>query len=117
LYNAKEGKTLRRQWMQFTGLNGPFNKLDRRENHNNLDQDDPIGWWRMHGNDALEIQCLVIFLLSHIASSFAAERNWSTYNFIHSIKRNRLASKKVEKLVAVHNALHLVHRKTQKYQR
>jgi hypothetical protein len=32
----------------------------------------------------------------------AAERNWSTYSFIHSIKRNRLSSKRAEKLVAVH---------------
>jgi hypothetical protein len=35
----------------------------------------------------------------------AAERNWSTYSFIHSIKRNRLSSKRAEKLVAVHSTL------------
>jgi hypothetical protein len=47
----------------------------------------------------------------------AAERNWSTYSFIHSIKRNRLSSKRAEKLVAVHSALRLAHRKTPEYRK
>jgi hypothetical protein len=64
--------------MQFASLNGPFNKLDAREDRNDLGQDDPIGWWTMNGEDALEIQHLYIRLLSQIASSSATERNWST---------------------------------------
>jgi hypothetical protein len=71
----------------------------------------------MHGDDAPEIQHLAIRLLSQIASSSAAERNWSTYSFIHSIKRNRLSSKRAEKLVAVHSALRLAHRKTPEYRK
>ena len=55
MYNAKEGKTLRRQWMQFASLNGPFNKSDAREDCNDLGQDDPIGWWTKHRGDAPEI--------------------------------------------------------------
>ncbi|MCY6525050.1 hAT transposon family protein, partial [Actinobacillus pleuropneumoniae] len=58
---------------------------------------------------------LAMHLLSQIASSFAAEKNWSTYSFIHSIKRNKLTSKRVEKLVVVHSALRLEHRKTPEY--
>ena len=71
----------------------------------------------MHGDDAPEIQHLAIRLLSQIASSSAIERNWSTYSFIHSIKRNRLSSKRAEKLVAVHSALRLAYRKTPEYQK
>ena len=42
-----------------------------------------------------------------MASSSSAERNWSTYGFIHSVKRNRLGSQKVEDLVYVHSNLRL----------
>jgi hypothetical protein len=40
-------------------LTGPFNKLDAKEDHNDSGKDDPIGWWRMHGDDALEINILL----------------------------------------------------------
>lgn len=54
-------------------------------------------------------------LLSQVASSSAAEKNWSTYSFIHSIKRNRLTSKRAEKLVYVHSTLRLHSRKVPEY--
>jgi hypothetical protein len=69
MYNVDEGRALQRQWIQFVGLNGPFDKPDAKEDRRDLGQDDPIGWWRMHGDDALEIQHLAICLLSQIASS------------------------------------------------
>jgi hypothetical protein len=71
MYNAKEGKTLRRHWMKFASLNGPFKNPDAREDHNDLGQDDSIGWWTMHGDDAPKIQHLDTHLLSQIASSSA----------------------------------------------
>lgn len=116
MYSSEEGKILRRQWLQFASLTGPFNKADAKEDCDDLGQDDPINWWRMHGDDAPEIKHLATRLLSQITSSSAAERNWSTYSFTHSIKRNRLTSRRAEKLVAVHNALRLAHRKTSKFQ-
>ena len=116
MYDEDDAKKIRRQWVHFANLNGPFNKHDAKEDLKDLGQEDPIGWWRMHGDDAPEIQYLAIRLLSQIASSSTAERNWSTYSFIHSIKRNRLTSKRAENLVAVHSALRLSHRKTPEYQ-
>ena len=80
-----------------------------------LAQTDPIGWWTWHGKDAPELRLLAVRLLSQVASSFAAERNWSTYSFIHSLKRNRLTSRRAEKLVAVHSALRLQDRQTPEY--
>lgn len=41
--------------MQFASLNGPFNKPNTREDHNDLGQTDPIGWCTMHGDDAPKI--------------------------------------------------------------
>jgi hypothetical protein len=117
IYNENEGRALRRQWMQFAGLNGPFNKPDTREDRNDLGQDDPIGWWTVNVDNASNIKHLAIHLLSQIASSSTTKRNRSTYSFFHSIERNRLASRRVKKLVAVHSALHLAHRKTPGYGR
>lgn len=73
---------------------------------------------KCYGDDSPEIKHLTICLLSQITSSSAAKRNWSTYSFIHSIKRNRLTSRRAEseKLVAVHNDLRFAHRKTLEYQ-
>ena len=50
-----------------------------------------------------------------MSSSSAAERNRSTYSFIHSIKRNILTSKRAKKLVVVHGYLRLKDHKTRKY--
>ena len=59
----------------------------------------PIDWWNFHGGEIPNIQKLAIRMLSQVASSSSVERNWSTYGFIHSVKRNRLESKKAEELV------------------
>jgi hypothetical protein len=47
---------------------------------------DPITWWGFHGGDSLQLSTLATILLSQVASSSSAERNWSTYGFIHSMK-------------------------------
>ena len=64
MYSSEEGKILRRKWVQFASLIGPFNKPDAKEDRDDLVQDDPINWWRMHGGDALEIKHLATRLLS-----------------------------------------------------
>jgi len=43
-----------------------------------------------------------------VTSSSAAERKWSTYDFIHSKKRNRLTEDRARDLVYVHSNLRLV---------
>ena len=49
-------------------------------------------------------------LLSHVTSAGSCERNWSTFDFIHSKKRNRLACPTVRNIVTVHCNLRLVDR-------
>ncbi len=39
--------------------------------------------------------------------ALACERNWSTFEFIHSKKRNRLTSERVADLVFLFSSLHL----------
>jgi len=42
-----------------------------------------------------DLQKVAVRVLSQVSSASACERNWSTFDFIHSKKRNRLKCKKV----------------------
>ena len=63
-----------------------------------------------------ELKDLALKLLWQPASSSCCERNWSTYAFIHSMKRNKLTPERAEDLVFVHNNLRLLSRKSNDYQ-
>ena len=86
-----------------------ISSLDERSTMN------PIRWWISHGANGVHLQTLAVRLLSQVASSSSAERNWSTYGFIHSVKRNCLGSEKAKDLVYVHSNLHLASQRGPKY--
>ena len=75
----------------------------------------PVRWWVCHGANGVHLQTLAIHVLSRVASSSSAERNWSTYGFIHYVKPNRLGSQKAEDLVYVHSNLRLASRRGSEY--
>ena len=58
--------------------------------------------WEQHGICCPELQKITIRILSQTSSSSGCERNWSTFDQIHTKKRNRLARKRVNDLVYVH---------------
>ncbi|KAK9665685.1 hypothetical protein RND81_14G128800 [Saponaria officinalis] len=68
---------------------------------------DGITWWSSYGSEAPELCQIEIKILSQPISSSSAERNWSTYKFIHSVIRNRLNNIRAEKLVFIHSNLRL----------
>jgi hypothetical protein len=47
-------------------------------------------WWVEFGSECLEFQSVAQKVLSQISCASTCERNWSTYDFIHNKKRNRL---------------------------
>ena len=53
----------------------------------------PHSWWAVNGADIPELQLVAVKVLSQCSSACACERNWSTYDFIHSKRRNRLTPK------------------------
>ncbi|GKD64224.1 hypothetical protein Tco_1306332 [Tanacetum coccineum] len=61
------------------------------------------------------LQSLAFKVLGQPTSSSCCERNWSTYSFIHSLRRNKLSPKRAEDLVFIHNNLRLLSRKTDQY--
>ena len=72
---------------------------------------DPMLWWSTYGSSLPVLQTLALKLLGQPSSSSCAERNWSTYSFIHCMKRNRITSKRAEDLVYVHSNLRLLSRR------
>ena len=51
----------------------------------------PIKFWAVHETtSAPMLQSIALKLLGQPCSSLCCEINWSTYNFIHSMKRNKL---------------------------
>ena len=75
----------------------------------------PIKWWVVHGTSVPMLQFITLKLLGQPCSSSCCERNWSTYNFIHFMKRNKLTPQRAEDLVYVHNNLHLLSRRSPNY--
>ncbi|KAJ0588996.1 putative HAT dimerization domain, ribonuclease H-like superfamily [Helianthus annuus] len=56
-------------------------------------------WWKLYGKGTPNIQQLAIKILILTCSSSGCKRNWSTFEHIHSKKRNRLEHKKLQDLV------------------
>ena len=76
---------------------------------------DPISWWETHGTYAPMLQNIAFKVLGQSLSSSCCERNWSTYSFINSIKRNKMTPQHEEDLVFIHSNLRLLSRKTSEY--
>lgn len=64
-------------------------------------------WWLSFGSHVPELQKVAVRVLAQVSSASACERNWSTFDFIHTKKRNRLECKKVRDVVFVHSNLRL----------
>lgn len=65
-------------------------------------------WWQQFGSHAPELQHIAVRLLSQISSACACERNWSSFDFIHSRRRNQLHVERAFKLVYIFTNLRLL---------
>ena len=66
-----------------------------------------VSWWEQFGLGALDLQSFAIRVLSQCCSAIGCERNWSTFEYVHSKKKNRLEHKRVNDLVFIHYNLRL----------
>lgn len=57
-------------------------------------------WWANFGSTLAELQRAAVRILAQPASACASERNWSSYGFVHDIKRNRLTPDRAQDLLA-----------------
>ena len=84
-----------------TGLYGNFHAMDDK------DKFESLTWWETYGGHGL-LPKLAKKVLSQVVNSSSAERCWSTYSYIHNVKRNRLNENRAESLVYVHYNLRLL---------
>eukprot|EP00253_Pinus_taeda_P036730 PITA_36730 len=74
----------------------------------------PDAWWTSYGARVPHLQKLAIRVLNQTCSSSGCERNWSVFDKIHSKKRNRLESQRLNDMVYVYYNLRLCVRQLQK---
>ncbi|CAL5098119.1 unnamed protein product [Urochloa decumbens] len=112
--DASEQKFLREQFTHFISKKGiyalPYVKQDAYSM-------DAIDWWETYGSETPDLAAIAIKILSQPISSSSAERIWSTYEYIHSAKRNKLNAKNADKLVYIHSNLRLLSRVTESYKK
>ncbi|XP_043710307.1 uncharacterized protein LOC122659241 [Telopea speciosissima] len=60
-----------------------------------------VTWWSTNGGRAFELSKLARRILGLCCSSSSCKRNWSTFEFIHTKKRNRLEHSRLNDLVYV----------------
>ncbi|CAN6716044.1 unnamed protein product [Malus baccata var. baccata] len=69
--------------------------VENDENYN------PVAWWYNYGNGVPNLQRMAIKILSLTTSSSGCESNWSSFEGIHTKKRNRLDTTRLNNLVYV----------------
>ncbi|KAK2664975.1 hypothetical protein Ddye_003549 [Dipteronia dyeriana] len=61
----------------------------------------PIDWWNAFGHETPELKKFAVKVLSLTCVASGCECNWSTFNQVHTKKRNRLTTLKMHKLVYI----------------
>ncbi|CAB5198634.1 unnamed protein product [Rhizophagus irregularis] len=101
-FGQEESVIMFTELVKFHQKNSPYNNKTIWLSSTNLS---PSVWWQSWPNSSL--QQLAIKILSIPTSSAAAERNFSTFRFIHNKICNRLQNKRVKKLVYIYGNLQL----------
>ncbi|XP_019160990.1 PREDICTED: uncharacterized protein LOC109157589 [Ipomoea nil] len=79
----------------------------------NDDNFNPENWWSTFGVSTPLLRRIAMKILSLTSSSFGFERNWNTFEGIHTKKRNRLESNRLNNLVFVQFNATLVNKNKQ----
>ncbi len=64
-------------------------------------------WWSFYGFKTPKLQKFVIKVLNQVIVGLVCKRNWSTFEFIHNKKCNRLTFERAANLIFVFSNLHL----------
>ncbi|XP_068498232.1 uncharacterized protein [Phaseolus vulgaris] len=79
------------EFANFSGRREDFDDADSLRDRSKMDAK---SWWIVLGTHAPTLQKIALKLLGQPCSSSCCERNWSTYSFIHSLKRNKMTPKR-----------------------
>ncbi|KAG5544627.1 hypothetical protein RHGRI_017158 [Rhododendron griersonianum] len=112
LNDSMERTKANMEYAKFSTKEGSFSDVDSIEDRYNMD---PHSWWVIHGASAPILQTLALKILTQPSSSSCCERNWSTYSFIHSLRRNKMTPQWAKDLVYIHSNLRLLSRRSPQY--
>ncbi|XP_028110185.1 uncharacterized protein LOC114308719 [Camellia sinensis] len=84
--DLEERRVVNVEYAKFSGGLDMFGDFDSKIDRGVLD---PLIWWFTRGSPAPMLQSLALKFLGLPCSSSCCERNWSTYSFIHSMKRTK----------------------------
>ncbi|XP_017423543.2 uncharacterized protein LOC108332746 [Vigna angularis] len=93
-----ERKKINLQIVEFHYARGLFGMEDAKECRKELN---PGEWWEMFGDGTIELKRFAIRILSLTCSSSGCEHNWSSFEMVHTKRRNRLHKKRMNDLVYV----------------
>lgn len=71
-------------------------------------------WWEQYGDSAPTLQRVAMRILSQVCSTSPFERHWSTFQQIHSDKRNKINKETLNDIAYVHYNLKLASSKRSK---
>lgn len=83
----------------------------------NDDNYDPVGWWSIYGNSVPKLQRMAIKILSLTTSSSACEKNWNSFEEIHTKKMNKLDATRLNNLVYVQFNAKLINKRKMEIER
>ncbi|XP_020518380.1 uncharacterized protein LOC110006618 [Amborella trichopoda] len=75
-------------------------------------EEESAQWWRQHGSSAPNLQKMAMRILSLITASSGCERNWSSFEMVHTKRRNRLEQRKPNDLIFVRENQRLKEKKS-----
>ena len=110
--NSEERRMVNTEFARFSAALNEFAEFDSLNDRGAMEAKH---WWVVHGASIPTLQTLAFKLLGQPSSSSCCERNWSTYSFVHSMRRNKLSPQRAEDLVFVHNNLRLLSRRSPHY--
>jgi hypothetical protein len=96
---------VRNELSKYISEHGVFDNLHATKDRDRLGA---IEGWNMYGSSAKTLHKLAMKVLSQVINTSSAKRCWSTYNFIHGLKRNSLNANRAKSLVYVHYNLSLL---------
>jgi hypothetical protein len=103
--DEEECAQVRSKLRKYISEHGVFCNLHATKDRDRLGA---IEWWNMYGSPAKNLHKLAVKVLSHVVNTSFAKRCWSTYSFIHCVKRNNLNADQAKSLVYVHYNLRLL---------
>ncbi|KAH1198308.1 hypothetical protein GmHk_18G051916 [Glycine max] len=109
--DVAERKKINLQLVEFHSARGLFSIEKAKDSRKIMQHGE---WWEMFSDGTPKLRIFAIRVLSLTCSSSGCERNWSSFEMVHTKRRNRLQQKEMNDLVYVMYNLNLKNKQHRK---